>query len=141
MVVYNSDSQLLAVAINSEDPIIQAPDWRIRPSLAHFITNNTNTHLNCNKIPRNDNKTTHTLAKIAWHSNVSFAIPIYNHYPSSIDGQMGWAKRAARGPTYCGPAHKWCGRNSHRPGRHGLTVQARLGPKVRPAGRHAVRPV
>jgi ribonuclease HI len=34
MVVYNTDSQLLAAAINYEDPIIQAPDWRIRPWLS-----------------------------------------------------------------------------------------------------------
>jgi hypothetical protein len=65
MVVYNTDSQLLAAAINSEDPIIQAPDWRISLSLAQFIINNTTTQFRCKKIPRSDNKTSHALAKFA----------------------------------------------------------------------------
>jgi hypothetical protein len=42
-VVYHTDSQLLARNINSQDPILVAPDWRIRPSVAQFIYNNTNT--------------------------------------------------------------------------------------------------
>lgn len=81
--VYNTDSQLLAAAVNSEDPISQAPDWRIMPSLTQFITNNNNTQFRCIKIPRNDNKTTHSLAKFAWQGNIASAITSCTHFPST----------------------------------------------------------
>ena len=40
-VLYHSDCQILVTNINAQDPIQQAADWRIRPSLAHFIDCNT----------------------------------------------------------------------------------------------------
>lgn len=67
---YNTDSQLLATTINSQDPILSATDWRIRPSVAQFINNNSISIFKCNKIPRQNNKRTHNLAKFAWRENV-----------------------------------------------------------------------
>jgi hypothetical protein len=52
--------------------------------MAQFIIKNTTTQFRC-KIPRNDNKTARTLAKFAWHGNVSSVIPSYDHYPPRAD--------------------------------------------------------
>jgi hypothetical protein len=66
-VCYHTDSQLLA----SQDPILQAPDWRIRPSIAQFIQNSSDNTYICKKIPRQINKTAHTLVKFACKANDS----------------------------------------------------------------------
>jgi hypothetical protein len=54
----------------------------------------------------------------------------------TIDGQMGWAKRAARGTTRFGPAHARPGPHKDGPGRHGPLWRAMLGPLPRHVGRH-----
>lgn len=71
--VYHTDSHLLASNVNSQESIMLAPDWRIRPSLSQFISNNVNIQYSCKKIPREENKTAHTLAKFAWRSSLSSA--------------------------------------------------------------------
>jgi hypothetical protein len=55
---------------------------------------------------------------------------------AAIDGQMGWAKRAARGTTRFGPAQARPGPHKDGPGRHGPLWRAMLGPLPRHVGRH-----
>ncbi|RCV40196.1 hypothetical protein SETIT_9G033000v2 [Setaria italica] len=69
--MYNTDCQILANNIQAQDPIIQAADWRIRPSISAFIDNNTNIQHSCNKIPRQQNMTAHRIAKEAWRNLTS----------------------------------------------------------------------
>jgi ribonuclease HI len=78
-VSYRTDSQLLSSTINDQDPILYAADWRIRALIAQFIHNNRNSTYTCSKIPRQNNKTAHTLAKFALRAtNSSFAFTCIN---------------------------------------------------------------
>jgi hypothetical protein len=70
-VVYHTDSQLMASNLNSEDPIILTPDWRIRPAIAKILACNESTTCSYKKIPRSVNKTAHYLEKFAFQATSS----------------------------------------------------------------------
>ncbi|CAN6271446.1 unnamed protein product [Urochloa humidicola] len=61
-VSYFTDCKLLASSLQSEDPVTQAKDWRIRPLLADFLRHSQGTSYTINKIPRQRNSTAHSLA-------------------------------------------------------------------------------
>jgi hypothetical protein len=81
-VVYHTDSQILAGNLNSTDPIMTAPDWRIRPVIAKILSCNESTPSSYKKISRIVNITAHSLAKFAFQANISscnFSCTNVNH--------------------------------------------------------------
>ncbi|CAN6222105.1 unnamed protein product [Urochloa humidicola] len=62
---YFTDSNILATNMNRQDPVTEAADWRIRPTIADFLCNSQEANYQVHKIPRKDNSIAHTLANQA----------------------------------------------------------------------------